>query len=288
MLTTPIDTVVKSLGPHTKIDEICYRTDSMIVLYWIKNRGEWRVFVQHRVEEILKLTQKYQWGHVSGLENPADLGSRGVTAKSLYDNRLLWEGPQWLKGSMGSWPSHTIENEPSEVNMERKKEIVLMTTVEEPMLISQVVDINRYSTLGKLLRVTAYFQRFISNLKNKLTKNEVNVGRLSFDEIEKAEMEWIKCSQKGLKDNSDYKKYKEQLGIVSENGILVCKGRLEFSELEMSTKTPIILPKNTRFTMLVVMDFHQKVHHCKVNATLAELRTRFWVTKGRQYVTILL
>ena len=288
ILTTQMDTVVKALDPHTKIDEILYWTDSMTVLYWIQNRGEWKVFVLHRVEEILKSTQKHQWGHLSGLENPAHLGSRGVTAKYLYDNRLWWEGPPWLKGGMGSWPSHTFENEPSEVKVERKKEVVLMATVEEPMLISQVVDINRYCTLGKLLRVTAYVQRFISNLKNKLAKNEVNVGRLSLDEIEKAEMEWIKCSQKGLQENSDYKKYKEQLGTVNENGILVCKGRLEFSELEMSTKNPIILPKNNRFTQLVVMDCHQKVHHYKVNATLAELRTRFWVTKGRQYIKRLL
>ena len=76
--------------------------------------------------------------------------------------------------------------------------------------------------------------------------------------------------------------------ILNENGILVCKGRLEFSELEMSTKNPIILPKNDRFTELIIMDCHRKVHHCKVLATLAELRTRFWVTKGRQYVKRLL
>ena len=56
-------------------------------------------------------------------------------------------------------------------------------------------------------------------------------------------MEWIKYSPKGLKDNSDYKKYKEQLGLVSENGILICKSKLEFSELKMSTKNPLILPK---------------------------------------------
>ena len=171
---------------------------------------------------------------------------------------------------MGSWPSHTFESEPNEVKVERKRDVLLLATAEEPVLISQVVDINKYNTLGKLLRVTAYVQRFINNLKNKLAKSEVNVGRLSIDEIEKAENEWIKCAQKGLQDNSDYKKYKEQLGIVSENGILVCKGRLEFSELEMSTKNPIILPKNDKFTKLLVMDCHQKVHHCKVNATLAE------------------
>ena len=288
ILTTLMETVINALGPHTKIDEVRYWTDSMTVLYWIQNRGEWKVFVQHRVDEILKLTKKHQWGHVLGLENPADLGSRGVTASHLCDSRLWWEGPQWLMEGMDSWPNYVFQNEPSEVKEERKREVVLMTTVEEPILLSQVIDIERFSTLGKLIRVTAYIQRFINNLKKRLAKNEINVGRLSVDEIEKAEMEWVKCAQKGLQDNSDFKKFNDQLGIVNENGILVCKGRLEFSELELSTKNPIILPKDSRLTKLIVMDCHSKVHHCKVNATLAELRTRFWVTKGRQYVNRLL
>ena len=118
----------------------------MTVLYWIQNRGEWKVFVQHRVREILELTEKSHWGHVSGLENPADLGSRGVTASQLCDSRLWWEGPQWLKGSPSSLPSDTHEGEPIEVKTERKKEVVLVTTAEEPLLISQVVEISKYST----------------------------------------------------------------------------------------------------------------------------------------------
>ena len=166
ILTALMKTVINALGPHSNIDEVKYWTDNMIVLNWIQNRGEWKVFVQHRVDEILKLTKKHQWGHVFGLENLADLGSRGGgTASHLFDNRLWWEEPQWLKEGMGSWPNYVFENGPSEVKEERKREVVLMTTVEETILLSQVIDIERYSTLGKLLRVTAYIHRFINNLK---------------------------------------------------------------------------------------------------------------------------
>ena len=41
--------------------------------FWIQNNNEWKQFVQHRVNEILTLTKK----DVSGVENPADIGSRG-------------------------------------------------------------------------------------------------------------------------------------------------------------------------------------------------------------------
>ena len=84
-----------------------------------------------------------------------------------------------------------------------------------------------------------------------------------------------------LQGDQNFKKYKEQLGIVSENGILVCKGRLENSDLDIEVKYPVILPKDNKFAELLVLDCHERVHHCKVRTMLAEVRSRFWITKGR-------
>ena len=42
-------------------------------------------------------------------------------------------------------------------------------------------------------------------MKKKLANKEIKVGRLSIDEIERAEIEWIKCAQEGSQDNSDNK-----------------------------------------------------------------------------------
>lgn len=49
-------------------------------------------------------------------------------------------------------------------------------------------------------------------------------------------------------------------------------------------RKPVILPRQHRFTRLVVEECHQRVHHRGVRSTLAELRSRFWVPKGRQLV----
>lgn len=46
----------------------------------------------------------------------------------------------------------------------------------------------------------------------------------------------------------------------------------------------MILPREHRLTRLVIQECHQIVHHCGVRATLAELRSRYWVPKGRQVV----
>ena len=38
------------------------------------NRGEWKQFVRHHVNEILKASSKSDWSYCSSEENPADIG----------------------------------------------------------------------------------------------------------------------------------------------------------------------------------------------------------------------
>ena len=79
-----------------------------------------------------------------------------------------------------------------------------------------------------------------------------------------------------------------QLKIVEEDGILRCRGRFAESELEVEAKYPILLPKEGKLTHLIITHCHNRVHHSGVRATLAELRSRFWVLKGRQRVKAIL
>ena len=286
ILVTLMETAQKALSSDTEIDEIKYWTDSITVLYWILNKGEWKTFVQHRVNEIVALTRKEDWGHVAGLVNPADIGSRGVSPSQLVNSNLWWEGPDWLRECKDNWPQKFPLTESIEVEEEMKKTIVVATTsiVQSVNTIGQVINIERFSSLGKLLRVSAYVKRFISNLRRKLKKKEINVETLNAEDIKGAETEWIRDAQATLIRQPDYDKYKSQLGVVSNGGILVCEGRMEFSDLSETAKRPILLPKNHKVSELVIRDCHDRVHHCKERATLAELRTRFWITKGRQYV----
>ena len=63
-----------------------------------------------------------------------------------------------------------------------------------------------------------------------------------------------------------------------------CKGRLEYFELQPDAKEPIILPKGHHLTTVQIRECHARVLHSGVRNTLAELRSRFWVPKGRQAV----
>ena len=285
ILAVLMDNVYKALCSQVIIDKVKYWLDSKTALYWIYNQGEWKQWVQFRVSEILRLTKKSDWRHVGGKDNPADLGSRGVSALVLKDSKLWWEGPKWLRESENNWPTSLVLEDSTEIKEERKRTpIVLSVVTEKVRTLSNVVNVERFNSLTKLLRVTAWVKRFVNNLKHKKEKRKLEKGNLAVEEIIGAERIWIQDAQKMLEESANFEKTRVHLGVIEKNGLLVCQGRLENSDLDIESKYPIILPKEHKLAQLIVLDCHEKVHHLKVRATLAELRSRFWITSGIQFV----
>ncbi|GFS54437.1 integrase catalytic domain-containing protein [Trichonephila clavipes] len=67
-------------------------SDSMVALWWLKNHGDWSVFVANRVNEINSLVPSQFWRHVPGELSPADLLSRGIPLvyfPTLFGGRVL-------------------------------------------------------------------------------------------------------------------------------------------------------------------------------------------------------
>ena len=63
-----------------------------------------------------------------------------------------------------------------------------------------------------------------------------------------------------------------------------CRGRLAESDLSEDAKYPIILSKDSRFTEMLIWKCHARTHHGGLRATLAEVRSRYWIPRGRQKV----
>lgn len=158
-----MDTVKNALANEVEIDEIRL-WPGKTVLCWIENKKEWKTFVRHRVNEILKLTRKSEWGYCRSEENPADIGSRGLGADSLRKADLWWNGPRWLSGPQEEWPSNPEETETQESTLESKKGVVMMLNAKEQPSAENPIDVQKYSKVNKLYRVTAYIRRFISNI----------------------------------------------------------------------------------------------------------------------------
>ncbi|XP_028416058.1 uncharacterized protein LOC114539642 [Dendronephthya gigantea] len=285
LLAQLLKSVKDSLENQVSIDNTKLWLDSMTALYWIMNNGEWKQFVRHRVNEILKLTNKEDWGHCPGVENPADIGSRGVVASQLKDNKLWWVGPDWLIRSKEEWPKFEAAAKTSTVlEEERKSSVMVVASSKELASISKVINLEDYGTAERLFRVTAWVLRFGFNARAKSKGMEKRCGELTVEELDEAENRWIKQAQAELKEAKKYAQISNSLGLMEEGGIIRCKGRLRNSELEYNTKHPIIIPKDNRLTELIVRKCHSEVHHCGVRATLGRLRTKYWVVKGRQMV----
>ena len=63
-----------------------------------------------------------------------------------------------------------------------------------------------------------------------------------------------------------------------------CGGRLENADISDTAKSPILLNVAHYITRLIVTHAHESLMHSGVKDTLTQLRSRFWIVKGRQFV----
>ena len=143
--------------------------------------------MQHRVNEILRLSVKRDWGHSPGNENPADLGSRGVLVSELKNSIIWWSGPEWLKVKPTNWPCLESILPTSESKMEESFAVNLLINADSLFGISNVISLNKFSSLTKLLRLTAWVRRFAKNLKGKKLGNTIDDKVLRVSELKEAE-----------------------------------------------------------------------------------------------------
>ena len=271
-------------------------TDSQCVLHWLKSTKVLSVFVENRVKEI-KESNNLLFRYIPTDQNPADIGSRGCSCLELKQS-FWWEGPDWLKLPENNWPNFK-DFEPNPENISkidsenRSKESIVQTNLvsvanERDGSGPLTIDIKRYSTSNKLVRMTAWIMRFVNNLKGFHEKSNI----LNVREIQEAKHIWEKYIQEKMyKDCYDAISSNKKNDIVHDlglkidpRGILRCHGRLENAELIEDAIFPKLLPKNHLFTKLLVEHIHKKTFHSGVSQTLATIRNEYWIPQGRRTV----
>ena len=164
-----------------------------------------------------------------------------TVASKLKDNTLWWKGPSWLAGPKDGWPMKNEIEATGESQSEAKQAVVLDANVEKVPSLENVLDIRRFWSLCKLVRVTSFIVRFVNNLKARVKKEEMQVDILKPREISAAEDPLIKAAQVRLKEATDYANLVKQLGLVERERVLRCSGRLGNSDLPVEAREPIIL-----------------------------------------------
>ncbi|XP_045445842.1 uncharacterized protein LOC123653909 [Melitaea cinxia] len=187
LLARLLNHVMSTLCPSVNIETVYAWTDSQIVLCWLKTSVHTlEVFVANRVSQIQKSETPLIWRHVPGEVNPADCASRGCMAPFLVEHSLWW-GPEWLTRSESNWPRTPA-----------------LDTVTLPGLRTLAIErrdhsfdpdflMNRYSSLDKLLGVTAWIKRFTRNCRHP--QNKCLEAFLSPQELQDALLHWVRSVQ---------------------------------------------------------------------------------------------
>ena len=168
----------------------------MTVLCWIKNNKPWKQYVMSRVQEIREDTFPESRNFCPGVQNPADIPSRGMTASELVTESKWCKDPEFLYNFETEWPREDNTHLETEGAL---KEIVKNSAATTHVLVTrakvchsglyQIIDINRYSSWEKLLRVTAYVLRLTRRSRIRKSLD------LKVEEIQFAEELWIKSIQ---------------------------------------------------------------------------------------------
>ena len=175
--------------------------DSKCVLHWIGSKRTFAVFVENRLKEI-RDDREINFHYIASAENPADMASRGIQTEELQRNNLWWYGPEWLLSSCDNWPTWKLNNIEDEALTDDTTELSTKNPMYEAKLIAGEacvkegdesavrtpldIDIHRFSTLTKLLRVTALALQFISKLRGTRSKDHIDS-----EDIVQAERLWI-------------------------------------------------------------------------------------------------
>ena len=125
----------------------------------MRNDNSKITYVQNRVKSIRESGVNFQFLHVPTSENPGDLVTRGISLKQFRKSTLWMHGPEWLS-DCNSWPS-------------QKQYVMVSEIIAEPLpqvpKREPVLDINKFSSLSKLLSVTSYLFKFILMCKPNLS-----------------------------------------------------------------------------------------------------------------------
>lgn len=270
--------------------------DSSIVLAWLSSPpSQLKTFVGNRTAEIIDILPRHIWRHVASKENPADCASRGMLASHLLTFHLWWNGPDWL--------SQEFDQGDDDIDLSRilQSPEVLSETKTQSLPARTFLNINeehcmnrllkQVSSWRKLVRVVAYIKRFATSCKQR----EDRPARiaLSFVELKEARNICLRFAQSGFGSSGEALSKADwsrnptlnALSPFSDKfGLLRVGGRINHAHIDFGTRHPIILPKQSPITKLVILDEHNRNLHPGVDALFVILRQTYWILGCRNLV----
>ena len=243
---------------RVKVSKFVLGTDLKCVLYWIHSPK-------------VKLL------------DPADIPSRGCFLSELKSSSLWWRGPDFLLSPESSWPQNDFATSDNVEVEDLEPVLALLRVPVSDIGIGFIVDVERFSSLTKLLRVSSWIIRF----RDKVTgRHLVFSDCLSSDELNAALLVWIRFVQASSFQDSDFKsaQFRHLNMFLDDIGILRCRGRLEHSSLPIAAKKADSSAKKICFHFSSDHFDSQSDVSASVRQTLASVCNDYWIHHGRSVV----
>lgn len=259
--------------------------DSEIVKAMInKESYGFNTFAANRIGEIQQKTDPTEWYWIAGDLNIADWLTRGKSPKELGPDSLWQTGPEFLKWPLEEWPISC------QVNVEKLPErhkVIMAVVAKEVETLAARIDISRFSKIEMLKNTTARILKLYERYRRHpegSTDSKVKMNELTVADRDAAERFWIQNAQESIvqevqadKFNRLCPKYKEDLIVVG--------GRAErWMQATWNRQEFILLPYDHQFSRLIAEEEHRKSGHLGVAATVARIRSRFWIVNLQRMV----
>lgn len=239
-------------------------SDSQIVLYWLSKSDRIKnLFIFNRVSTILNFKRLYSvmWHYCPTASNPADLLTRGVTLQQLKTSSIWISGPSWLP-VRENWPQWNVSN----LNSTKVLHLAEISAKAAPARLRLAIDVSTVMEIDRfkwssLRRATALLFRQLRNFR--LKKEDWIRSLFTTKEFLHAELQWILSFQfhflaaeleylRGEK-NGRRPPFVTQLDLYLDDDLVIrCRGRLLNAVISSAAQNPVLLPKNTDLTRLII------------------------------------
>ena len=302
---------------YQNIEEVFY-TDSSAVLGYVNNDDKrFHTYVGNRVQHIRDRSRPDQWHHIPGKENPADEASRGISVKQLLQNTRWLRGPDFLWQHEAPEEMEVKDIDPDDIEVKRTATAFTTVTNEKSVHAKRSLEPDRFKTFSSFHRLKKRIALIQRMIERKRTNKEYNwrpqQDAFTVEELRVAEELIIKSVQethyaeeintlKNLKGNDNmfnqqHLARERNLSIKQQSSlyrldpfldhrqVIRVGGRLNQSDTDYSVKHPVVLPKNSHITQLIIRQIHEEQAHQGNGITLNALRqSGYWIISGRSTV----
>ena len=266
------------------------------MLQWLTSLEKQPTFVANRVCEILDLTTVDEWHYVPTAHNPADAGTRGMSATDLLNSCWL-TGPDFLKTS--DFPFKPPEEFRQKVKLNKgahSTEVIETNEYQSTSYSATATEIattfewEKYSSYDKLLRIVAYMLRLLPKNESKRTDTGFITDPTELDNAQQrlfplVQLESFNTEKKCLLKSlplSKSSKIVELSPFIGPNGFLRASGRtkqLDVASFDM--KHPILLDSRHPLVRLFLENFHINQCHQGVEYLRALIQQQYAIVKLR-------